>query len=329
MTKIWNGYWALMWGVSLVYCTKGDIMLETRESASTSVPMSIGIAQAEASSDAIKPKSKPLADSQNQAAAASPPADSLGGTDPDHFYPVFMMALKDRTLPKSTLRDAKGQIYQFISDASSIQMIGAKQSNLGSYRISTGTGVSGIHLQTPHGESDLQTRKIGELLCIEQSYESCATNTWHRRSFDFAHETISPFQTFTRAIVSKDPKALIVQLHGFEGGKRRGVREQNAKMILSIGSDSALLQAALKALHLDQDPSILVYGEGTRDLGAMRNAQRQLISSVGKGHFLHIEMSLPLRERLASDRKEREQLNDIIREVKKKFYDEAKLSTRP
>lgn len=245
----------------------------------------------------------------------------------DPYYPLFVSVLKDRMLPRSLLKDGKSQDYKFISDASSFQMIGPKQSKLGSYRFASKSAENGIHIQTPHGESDLETRKIAELLCLEQGYESCSTNTWHRRSFDFAHEAQSPFQTFTRAIVDQDSDALIVQLHGFETSKRRGSREQNARIILSAGNESAVLTSALKELKLDQDPGILVYGEGTRALGATSNAQKLLMDSIGKGHFLHIEMSLPLRKRLAVDRKERDKLNDIIREVKKKFYGKAKLST--
>ena len=110
--------------------------------------------------------------------------------------------------------------------------------------------------------------------------------------------------------------------------KEKGGKEQNARMILSIGDENTPLLAALKSLGLDKDPTILVYGQGTRDLGATGNVQRQLIQQLGKGHFLHIEMAPTVREKLASNQTDRDFLNKIIREVKKKYDEKSQLSTR-
>lgn len=238
---------------------------------------------------------------------------------PASYRGFFLDVLKTRTLPRSIHPLGQSEAYRYESDARELKIIGPPASRLGTYLISQSSQRNGINLQAPHGDSDLKTREIVELLCQEQSYDSCSINTMHRRSFDFAHEPDSPFQEFTEAIVTNDPTALIVQLHGFESGKRKNGPEQKARMILSTGPDSRALRAALASLHLDQDPSILVYGVTTQELGATRNVQAGLVRRMGRGHFLHIETSLAFREQLQNDRKERDFLDGIIRAVKKKY----------
>lgn len=243
-------------------------------------------------------------------------------TAPGSYRGLFLDVLKNRTLPRSAHALGQGEGYRYESDARELKIVGPPSSRLGTYFISQSSQRNGINLQAPHGDSDLKTKEIAELMCQEQSYDSCGINTMHRRSFDFAHESDSPFQEFTEAIVTNDPHALIVQLHGFESGKRKNGPEQQARMILSTGQDSRALRAALASLHLDKDPSILVYGVTTRELGATRNAQGGLLRRIGRGHFLHIETSLAFREQLQNDRKERDFLDGIIRAVKKQ-YDET------
>jgi hypothetical protein len=244
-------------------------------------------------------------------------------TDAGSYRHIFLEILQTKALPRSAQRLAHAQSFQYESDASELRIVGPSASPLGSYLIRQGARKSGINIQTPHGESDLKTREIAELLCQEQKYDSCSTNTMHRRRFDFAHEHDSPFQAFTEAIVTHDPKALIVQLHGFETSKRSFGPEQRARMILSTGHDSRALRAALASLQLDHDPTILVYGVTTHELGATRNAQAGLLKTLGKGHFLHIETSLEFRKKLQRDRKERDFLDRIIRTVKKKYDEQA------
>lgn len=236
---------------------------------------------------------------------------------------IFLEILQNKAVPRSAHFLAQDHPYHYESHASELRIIGPSSSPHGSYLIMQGVKKSGINLQTPHGESDLKTREIAELLCKEQKYDSCSTNTMHRRKFDFAHEYDSPFQAFTEAIVTHDPKALIVQLHGFETSKRSYGPEQKARMILSTGHDSRALRSALASLRIDNDPTILVYGVDTQELGATRNAQAGLLKALGKGRFLHIETSLAFREKLQSDRKERDFLDRIIRTVKKKYDEHA------
>lgn len=243
--------------------------------------------------------------------------------DAGSYRHIFLEILQNKALPRSAQRLAQAQSFHYESDASELRIMGPSASPLGSYRIMQGLKKSGINIQTPHGDSDLKTREIAELLCKEQKYDSCSTNTMHRRKFDFAHEHDSPFQAFTEAIVTHDPKALIVQLHGFETSKRSFGPERRARMILSTGHDSRALRAALASLRIDNDPTILVYGVTTQELGATRNAQAGLLKALGKGRFLHIETSLAFREKLQSDRKERDFLDRIIRTVKKKYDEQA------
>jgi hypothetical protein len=240
-------------------------------------------------------------------------------TAPASYRGFFLEVLKNRTLPRSVHAFRQGETYRYESDARELKIMGPPASRLGTYLISQSSPRNGINLQAPHGDSDLKTKEIAELMCQEQSYDSCSINTMHRRSFDFAHESDSPFQEFTEAVVIHDPNALIVQLHGFESSKRKNGPEQKARMILSTGQDSRALRAALAELRLDQDPGILVYGVTTQELGATRNVQAGLVRRMGRGHFLHIETSLAFREKLQNDRKERDFLDGIIRAVKKQY----------
>ncbi len=196
-----------------------------------------------------------------------------------------------------------------------------KDSGLGSYVLMPGAFDRGLHLQIPHGESDVHTRKIGEALCAEFLFSSCGFNSDHRRSFDFAHEENSPFQTLIRVVTDQDPTALFVQIHGFSAEKRPALRDRSATMILSGGRKelAPVISEALKSLGEARDPGIRIFGEDTNDLGATANVQNVLVQQLAKGRFLHIELSYASRVSLAADPKERQRLYQIIEAVARSY----------
>jgi hypothetical protein len=174
-----------------------------------------------------------------------------------------------------------------------------------------------LHLQIPHGQSDLMTDEIGHLLCKEYPFATCSFNNIHRRQYDFAHAGDSPFNELMNHYLAIDPESLFVQIHGFSTRKRQRGADQEADMILSGGSPrkAGVIMSALNRLDLSSPPTIRVYGAHTMALGATTNSQNRSLALHRNGHFLHIEVAYKIRKKLLNSTKKRALLYHIISEI--------------
>ncbi|NRA67553.1 MAG: hypothetical protein HRU19_23940 [Pseudobacteriovorax sp.] len=204
--------------------------------------------------------------------------------------------------------------WQEVHQSSILDVKSCKECNLGNYRIRSGGVGRSIAIQIPHRYSDLMTFPIGYRLCQMLDVQACGFNTSHRRSFDFAHHELSPFQDFTKALLSHDPDMLIVQIHGFRQSKRNTDFRPETHIILSGGAkkEAWWIEKGLKMINLHRDPRIKIFGRDTSELGGTTNKQNVLMRALGKGRFLHIELSFTYRQRLLYDARELFKLKQII-----------------
>lgn len=167
-------------------------------------------------------------------------------------------------------------------------------------------------LQAPHSETDLYTGQIVAQLFSDYPFQAAAWNTVSRKQADMAHLSESYFQSFTQAFVESIPNGKVIQLHGFEQKKRKSADGQDADMIISAGIANPPDWVKKIAHCFKQSLSsyqIKLYPEDIQELGALTNAQNNLLQSLQYQSFLHIEMSKPLRETLANNAQLRQQFN--------------------
>lgn len=165
-------------------------------------------------------------------------------------------------------------------------------------------------IQAPHSRDDLRTGAIARLLYAEWPVRAAMWNSTGRHTpgsggeADMAHLERSHWQAMTRAYAAQFPKGRVLQLHGFEGGKRASARGAALDMIVSAGHSAppAWVRQAATCFRTGLPPwRIGLYPDDVGELGATTNAQGRLLRGLGHEGFLHLEMSLPLRERLAAD----------------------------
>jgi hypothetical protein len=88
-------------------------------------------------------------------------------------------------------------------------------------------------LQAPHSFYDTHTGTIVAGLATSRHVKAVAWNTVHRKRHDWSHSNESFLKAFTRAFARSVPNGLIVQVHGFAGGKRRTAAGRQADVIVS------------------------------------------------------------------------------------------------
>lgn len=166
---------------------------------------------------------------------------------------------------------------------------------------------SALVLQAPHGDSDRHTEEIAERLFFQTSVLAVAVNSLPRwavdrwgRSADLAARPDSVLLAFTLALTARYPRAVVVQLHGFEASKRETQTAAAADLIISDGTrqPSAELTSVRDCLAEIAPERVLLYGDDVFELGGTLNAVGRAIHDAGAGRFLHIEMNLTFRERL-------------------------------
>lgn len=165
-------------------------------------------------------------------------------------------------------------------------------------------------LQAPHGDTDRHTEAIAERLFLESSALALAVNSLPRwavdrrgRPADLAARPDSVLLVFTMAVIARHPRAAVVQLHGFEAAKRETQTAATADLIISDGTrePSPEVMSLRDCLIGIASGRVLLYSSDVFELGGTRNAIGRAIRGAGTGRFLHIEMSLPFRERLLAD----------------------------
>lgn len=172
-------------------------------------------------------------------------------------------------------------------------------------------GVRGDVLQVPHSFKDRQTREIGLLLFAEGRFAAAAWNTvprWQehegrRIDSDLAHQPVSYFNAFTRALGRHAPLSRVLQIHGFDPGKRKSRLAAEAAIILGNGSERSTppLRTTGDCLSRRLAVTVGVYPDSVRELGGTTNAQATALRGIGHDGFLHVEMSAVFRERMLTD----------------------------
>jgi hypothetical protein len=156
---------------------------------------------------------------------------------------------------------------------------------------------SSITLESPHARNDVHTGIIGLRLFLASQTQAYAASTITRHRADMAHLDHTFFQAFTLAFAQSCPTGLVVQLHGFEVGNHHGAE---ADIIASAGTATPELwfNDLVRDLKKSTPLRVLAYPQDIRELGAITNSQGQALQKNGHCHFLHLEFSLELRERL-------------------------------
>jgi hypothetical protein len=170
---------------------------------------------------------------------------------------------------------------------------------------------SSIALEAPHARNDIHTGIIALRLFLDGQARVLAASTITRHRADMARLEDTFFQAFTLAFAAACPTGLVVQLHGFEAGNHRSVQ---ADIIASAGTRSPELWLTELALQLKKATSlpVLAYPNDTKVLGATLNAQGRALQKNGHCRFLHLEMSMELRERLTREDELRRTILDCV-----------------
>lgn len=163
----------------------------------------------------------------------------------------------------------------------------------------------GSALQIPHAFKDKMTREIGIALFQQGHFSAAAWNTVPRRfvingdpvDADMAHLTNTYFIAFSRAFAQHYPQGSILQLHGFEQGKRRHDVARNAAAILSNGTRTPppALREFASCFAQNTGTSILTYPYDVHELGGTTNSIAAALREENFNRFFHLEMSREFR----------------------------------
>ena len=166
---------------------------------------------------------------------------------------------------------------------------------VGVYALRLGPLPRELVLQAPHPTTDLHTGAIVGELFDRGGVRAAAFATTRRdagEGGDVAHAVETWFQSATQALGEALLSPLLVQVHGF------GADTTDADAVLSLGPG----RAAPGTLERLRDALARALGGTVRTgaevpaLAARQNAQGRLL--VDRARFLHVELSLPQRERL-------------------------------
>lgn len=180
----------------------------------------------------------------------------------------------------------------------------------GSYVLRQGAGVIPLLISAPHRNADRMTGTLTMRFFVEGRARAAAWNSVPRRSAcdedesDIARLDLHPFTAFTSAFARAHPNGRVIQVHGFDVGRRRTPQARAASVILSSGSRdiSPTLESIAACLRRDL-PSLAValFPLDVSELGATRNAQGRSLRRLGFQGFVHAELSLELRRGLVDD----------------------------
>lgn len=241
--------------------------------------------------------------------------DEIAGiTDPAFFEATnaFAAMLNDSDHGLGAL-DQFGLGTERIETARDTVLISDKSgrcSDQGIYWLRSATATP-LALTAPHRGSDRHTGTLAAALFQETDAMAAAWNSAPRKArndcphaLDLAREKNHLFTAFSLGFAKAAPSGLLVQLHGFEQGRRQDIAARDAAMIVSNGTEepgNLLLDLAdcLSAAFAPQ--SVLVFPGDTAELGALTNAQGQALRDAGFDGFAHIEMSAELRASMVKD----------------------------
>jgi hypothetical protein len=174
----------------------------------------------------------------------------------------------------------------------------------------TGPDTVPLLIAAPHRGSDRFTGPLAMRTFVEVGAVAAAWNTVPRNggpcgapNSDLARLARHPFTAFTLAFASTYPQGRVVQLHGFHPARRTTAAGRAATMILSNGSDQvtpavdAIGRCLTRAFPND---SIAIYPTDVSELGARSNVQGQQLRATGFAGFVHVELSLEIRQQLTT-----------------------------
>lgn len=166
-----------------------------------------------------------------------------------------------------------------------------------------------VLLQAPHAISDIGTEELAARLMERGGAIALQVNSRHRdvaagpdqAPADLAHRDDTWFFALAQGMLDGLDRPLLAQLHGFgcETVKRPGT-----DLVLSGGAlPCGPCLGALEETAGDLLPwvGVALYPRDVDVLGALTNAQGQAVGGLGRGAFVHLEMSRDLRERLLGD----------------------------
>ena len=172
-------------------------------------------------------------------------------------------------------------------------------------------------LMIPHRFYDMHTGPIGLKLYSTGSFSAAAWNTVHRHkkstsksdfhrdgdslpNWDLADLKDSYFTALTRAFNRTFSNGHLVQIHGYSKDKRKSWAGRDADIVLSSGTKNPpedLIQFS-DCLKMNLGAMVRVYPIEIQDLGALENVSARILDNSGDSGFIHIEMCLPLRQKL-------------------------------
>ena len=179
----------------------------------------------------------------------------------------------------------------------------------GEYRLRKGVTVP-LAVTAPHAFHDRGTGELAMEIFVRSRAAVAARNTVARdgsdgcEALDIAREGEHLFTQFALGFSDRFPDGLVVQLHGFDGGRRSTSQAEQAAAIVSNGTPAPdpdtfdLADCLSRALA---PRAVLVYPTETRELGAEDNAQGKALREAGGARFAHIELSAALRETMTRD----------------------------
>lgn len=170
---------------------------------------------------------------------------------------------------------------------------------------------SGHHaLEAPHVPSDKLTGSILLRYAEDGLPRALAWNTVPRRTADIAHRDGTYLIAFSRAFAQVHPSEKIVQLHGFDGGRRRSLAGALSGAIVSAahGFPPDELKSATRCMQEKIDSGTRLYGVDVRELGGTRNSVARVLQRDAYEGFIHVELGQGLREQLDTDAQKRREL---------------------
>jgi len=209
--------------------------------------------------------------------------------------------------PDGLISQMQGQVLAMVEAANDCR-------GRGSYLLRP-EGAIPLAVFAPHRGADLQTGTLAAALFDENDIAAAAWNSAPRRADDGCpagdptrHET-HHLTAFSLAFADAYPAGRIVQLHGFDGAKRRSRAAQLADIIVSEGTDAPnpRLYDVADCLSRELHPwRVAVYPGDVAELGALRNRQGRSLRAIGFTGFVHIEMPRDVRRTLVANREQRE-----------------------
>jgi hypothetical protein len=168
-----------------------------------------------------------------------------------------------------------------------------------------------LALQAPHSFQEYHTRQIVLDMIREHNVAAAAWNTVPRSieqdgttiNADLAHQDASFFTAFSRAFATHYVNGRIVQIHGFDQQKRRTQAGATAAMIISSGREipTPAVLAAGQCLKQYIPGPVHIYPNDVTELGATTNAVGRTLTQLGNPGFLHLEISIGMRQRMRHD----------------------------